>query len=497
MSDASQEIELKFLCDPADVDALLGAAPAGEDKVKELLSAYFDTPDEQLGKAGVSLRVRRSGDSRVQTYKRGAGLAREEHEAPVAGDEPDLSAAPFAGLISEAAAKKLQPAYCVQVRRRQRLLRQGEAEIELALDQGHIAADSASEAICELELELKAGAPAALFALARELSHAAPLYRSFDSKAAQGAMLRGGRLHAPRKSGRIRLAKDATAAEAFQAVARDALSQIAANARLLREGDSVDAVHQLRVGARRLRSTLKAFAPVVAPDPADETVPRLAEELKWLAGAAGTAREIDVFLADMVVPAAERTPPPAGLNALQGALKTAREAAYGKLAAAVGSSRFRALLIDADAFVETGGWLAASVQVDRPAAAYGAEVLKARRKKLLKAARDLAHADDEARHHTRIQGKKLRYTFEAFRPLYDAKAGDRFIDVLKDLQTVLGELNDIAVAQGLASDDLKLKGPALFAAGQIIGYGAAGRRRRIKAAGKLAKALEDARTPWG
>lgn len=496
MSDASQEIELKFLCDPADAEALLGAAPAGEDKVKELLSAYFDTPDEQLGKAGVSLRVRRSGDSWVQTYKRGGGLAREEHEAPVVGDEPDLSAPPFAGLIPSAVARKLQPAYCVQVRRRQRLVRQGESEIELALDQGHIAADKASEAICELELELKAGAPAALFELARELSQAAPLYRSFDTKAAQGAMLRGGRLHAPRKSGEVRLPRDATAADAFQAVARDALSQIAANARLLREGDSVDAVHQLRVGARRLRSTLKAFAPVVAPDPADETAPRLAEELRWLAGAAGTAREIDVFLAEMVSPAGEQTPQPTGFDALEGALKSARGAAYAKLAAAVGSSRFRALLIDAEAFVESGSWLAGSVHAGRPATEFGAEVLRRRRKKLLKAARDLAHADDEARHATRIQGKKLRYTFEAFRPLYDVKAGDRFMDVLKDLQTALGELNDIAVAQGLVTGDLKLKGPPLFAAGQIIGLGAARRPQLIKAAGKLANKLENTAPPW-
>jgi CHAD domain-containing protein len=172
-----------------------------------------------------------------------------------------------------------------------------------------------------------------------------------------------------------------------------------------------------------------------------------------------------------------------------------RAAAYGKLAAAVGSSRFRSLLLDADAFVETGAWLAASVLVDQPAAAYGAEVLKGRRRKLLKAARDLAHADDEARHHTRIQAKKLRYTFEAFRPLYDEKAGAKFMDALKDLQATLGDLNDLAVAAAL-STDLKLKGPALFAAGQVIGYGQAARPKLIKQAGKQAKALSEIDAPW-
>src|SRR5690606_20095851 len=160
MIDAAREIELKFVCDPADTDALLRAAPAnleGNDKEKELLSAYFDTPDGKLGEAGVSLRVRRSGDERVQTYKKGEGLSRAEHEAPVESDRPDLSLPPFSDLIPADAAEALQPAYCVKVKRRQRLVRRGGSEIELALDQGHIAADEASEAICELELELKSG----------------------------------------------------------------------------------------------------------------------------------------------------------------------------------------------------------------------------------------------------------------------------------------------------------------------------------------------------
>src|SRR6185503_14175741 len=79
----SREIELKFLCAPRDLSAVLAAAPEGDDDSRELISVYFDTPDLRLQKAGVSLRVRQSKAGRVLTMKRGDGLAREEYEAPL------------------------------------------------------------------------------------------------------------------------------------------------------------------------------------------------------------------------------------------------------------------------------------------------------------------------------------------------------------------------------------------------------------------------------
>jgi len=45
MSSADREIELKFTCGPADLAAVLAAAPAGDDETRELISVYFDTPD--------------------------------------------------------------------------------------------------------------------------------------------------------------------------------------------------------------------------------------------------------------------------------------------------------------------------------------------------------------------------------------------------------------------------------------------------------------------
>src|SRR6201992_314146 len=177
---ADREIEMKFACGPEDLAAVLASAPSGNNKPRELISVYFDTPDLALQKAGASLRVREHKGRRIQTLKRGQGLVREEHEAPIEGLAPDPALEPLPSLLPQGAS--LRPAFNVRVSRRQRTFRYRGAEIEMALDQGEVAGGERKSLICEVELELKSGPPVALFALARELSAAAPIYLAFDSK---------------------------------------------------------------------------------------------------------------------------------------------------------------------------------------------------------------------------------------------------------------------------------------------------------------------------
>ena len=211
MAPSTQETELKFLCDPADIGPLLGAAPQGPTEVRDLISTYFDTSDADLAAMGASLRVRQIGDAYVQTLKRGQGPVREEEEAELPGSGLDLAMPALKALLAGAKRRALAPCFSVGVSRTQRTVAHAAAQIELAIDQGEIAAGDRAKAICELELELKAGSPQALFDLARDLSKTAPLYLSFDSKAAQGQMLRNGMDHAPRRNGKLPLSPDLTA----------------------------------------------------------------------------------------------------------------------------------------------------------------------------------------------------------------------------------------------------------------------------------------------
>jgi len=476
-----EEIELKFQCAPEDLGRVLAAAPEGVEDCRELISVYFDTPDRDLQKAGASLRIRESEGRRVQTLKRGDGLARQEFEAPIAGDAPDPTLEPLPKLLPDGADTPLRPAFHVRVTRRQRLIRFDDAEIELALDQGEVRGGRRTSPISEIELELKSGAPRALFSLARRLSDAAPIYLSFASKSQRGQALVAGRpLHAHRRV-RAALSPDASAAAVFQAIGRSALESMAVNAELLRGRAEPDAVHQLRVSARTLRSALAIFHSVVA----DGGFEPAKDALRWIAGACDEARNLDVFAADTLGPALEQDPEAPGLAALAAAVAGARVRARADVAQAVGSARFRNLLIEVAGWVETGAWLQGEA-AQRPAADFAADALGARRKRLLQDGRDLADLEDAARHRLRIDAKKLRYAAEGFQGLFGRKAVDRFVSRLKALQDELGVLNDQATAGDLLLG-LALKSEAAFAGGVLIGRQAVDKPRHI---GRAAKALD-------
>ena len=496
---ADREIELKFACRAEDLAAILAAAPkgdpGGEDETRELISVYFDTPDLVLQKAGASLRVREHKGRRIQTLKRGQGLVREEHEAPIEGLAPDPALEPLPELLPQGSS--LRPAFNVRISRRQRTFRYQGAEIELALDQGEVSGGEQKRPICEVELELKSGPPSALFALARELGAAAPLYLAFDSKAARGqALVAGDAALVPHKGGKVELAHDATVGEAFQAVARQALAQIAANAALLREIPlsptfAPEAVHQLRIGARRLRSALSTFKDVLE----GEGLETAKADLKWLGARCGRARGLDVFAAETLAPAETGPTPPPGVERLRAALDVAREAAWAQASQACASERFRALMIDAAAWVETGGWRAGD-GAGKPVGPFAKAALKKRLKTLSKRGRDVAAVDDTARHHLRIEAKKLRYAAEGFASLYGEKPVHRYLRHLKELQEVLGALNDLATVEPLIAG-LALPSEAAFAAGELVGRKAAAKPALVAGAAKALDRLQAAPAFWG
>ncbi|HEY2357513.1 MAG TPA: CHAD domain-containing protein [Phenylobacterium sp.] len=488
MSDG-REIELKFLCAPEDLGAVLAAAPDGDEDCRELISVYFDTTDQTLQKAGVSLRVRESNGGRVQTLKRGEGLYREEHETPIAGNAPDPEIKPLRSLLPDGTS--LKPAFNVRVTRRQRLIRLGDAEIELAVDQGEVRGGRRSSPISEVELELKAGSPKALFDLARELSRAAPLHISFEGKAARGQALIAGAPLQVRMSDEIELPKTATAAEAFQANARSALSQIAANAEVLRAAPESEAVHQLRVGARRLRSLIATFSSVVG----DTAVAGVKSELRWLVADSNAARNLNVFAEAVRAEAHRVDPPPGGIMALADAVEAAARSAEAEVGLAVSSPRFRTLMLETTAWVETGDWLSASPAVAEPAIAFAERGLTKRRRKLLKLGRRLDEADDVGRHHVRIEAKKLRYAAEGLGGLFPPKAARHFVSRLKVVQDQLGALNDIATTKGLVAG-LALTQDAAFAAGELAGRGEATKPELIACAEKALGRLRKLKPFW-
>lgn len=437
-----EEVELKLLCDSADAEALMAAAPAGEDETRELVSVYFDTEDRALQKAGVSLRVRDGSGRHVQTLKRGEGLARREVEAEVPSFAPDPKMKALKPLLKAADDPALKPLFSVAVTRRQRLVQYAGATIEMAFDEGEVRAGRDVRPVHELELELKSGARPALFALALELGKAAPLYLSFETKSARGQRLAiGDEL----RGGAARLDKSATTQEAFQAIAGRALARMTAAAERVREAVAAEPVHQLRVAVRTLRSTL-ATHEAILNDGEDK---RLAADLKWLAKSCDATRDLDVFLGETLAPADAGAP---GLAELAETARAARETSAQTLLYAVSSQRFRDLALELARWLETGAWLDDPLTAKlrrKPARAFAADALARHRRRLLKKARGLAELEPEDRHKARIAAKKLRYAAEGAEALYPARRLESLIKPLKALQEALGQLNDIAAARSL------------------------------------------------
>lgn len=185
-----REIELKFLPARADLDALMAALPPGEATVRAMTAIYYDTADRWLARHGFGLRVRRTGDRRIQTLKSALGDdgGRDEWEWPVSTDDPEptLLADTPAALPAGAA---LVAQFTVSVSRRVRVVELVDACIEIALDDGEIEAGGRRETILELELELLSGASQALDRLADQLRAAVPLTPSTVTKAERGYRL--------------------------------------------------------------------------------------------------------------------------------------------------------------------------------------------------------------------------------------------------------------------------------------------------------------------
>ncbi|WP_454256485.1 CYTH domain-containing protein [Pseudomonas sp. Marseille-Q8238] len=167
----------------------------------ELFNQYFDTDDRQLSAARVALRLRRDGEQVIQTLKsRGqsvAGLSeRNEWDWYLPKAKLDLKKLTndcWPASLAELDKKQLKPIFTTDFVRQKAEIAWGRGKakvvIEAALDLGKVIAGEGEEEICELELELREGDPAALLELAAELAADLPLMPCDISKAERGYRL--------------------------------------------------------------------------------------------------------------------------------------------------------------------------------------------------------------------------------------------------------------------------------------------------------------------
>lgn len=460
---ASTEVELKLRVSPADY-ARLARHPAlqgGEaPEAHRLYAVYFDTAEHGLWRAGLALRVRRDGALWTQTLK-GAGSAeaglhrRIELEATVPGPRPDLDVygpGPWTErLVAALGGKPLRRVCVTRFTRSTRMLRRlPETLIEASLDRGEIRADGRREPLCELELELKAGPPVALYELALELLNAFPVAAEQRSKAERGYALQAAAAPAPAKGAAPALEPGMSVGAALSAIVASVLAHLQANEAGLKRHSDPEYVHQMRVALRRLRSAVSIFRPAL--DPARRE--RAMSEMRWLARALGAARDWDVFLGTACAELLQAFPEHPGLAHYVAHFRRQQRLARQRAQRAVGSVRYQRLVLELGAWLQSGQWSApdagdAAAVLEQRVETYAAEVLEARYSRLRKRGRHIARLTPEELHDLRIAAKKLRYATHFFAALYDAKAAHALLDRLARLQDALGAVNDAAIVQSL------------------------------------------------
>ena len=448
-----KEIELKLALPKTAVAALrrhpLLAAAEKCGNARTLVNTYFDTADLKLHARKIALRTRKQGRQMLQTVKCEAGSSgglssRPEWEQPFAG-RFDFSAIDDADLADRlrALADELVPVFTTRFRRESwRATPAPEVEILLVIDTGTIDAGARAAAICEVELELVRGRPAALIALASQLASDLPLIPADVSKAERGYRLFTDTAEAPVRAGKSPLQAHHSPLEAFRLLAGDCLHQWQTNALTACEQDDPEYIHQMRVALRRLRSLIKLFDPALP----NAFVNRWQEILRDTASDTGEARNFDVLVHDVLAPIEPGVlMSPTLLDALRAHAvaqrDTAREHVRARLTQPGVGWRMLEFAADLTALsgdaLDTAASLTAFAQLQLDA-------LRKRARKRFNAARQLTPTN---LHELRVSLKQLRYAVQFFEPLFDARALKPYGTALSRAQDQLGYVNDLDIAQ--------------------------------------------------
>jgi len=209
--------------------------------------------------------------------------------------------------------------------------------------------------------------------------------------------------------------------------------------------DATDAVHQMRVATRRLRSALAAFRPLFDRGITDP----LRDELQWLGGVLGAARDAEV-IRDHLRGMVEAEPAELVLGPVQAQIVTTLNGRYrtahDAVLAELDGQRYSTLLDDLDRLLSQPSW------TDAAAANADAALLPlvAKSWKRISRLHQVAEAEpdpvrrDPLLHEIRKAAKRARYAGEALAPTY-GKPAKRWAAAMEAIQGTLGAHQDTVV----------------------------------------------------
>jgi CHAD domain-containing protein len=291
---------------------------------------------------------------------------------------------------------------------------------------------------------------------------------------------------------------DQSVSEAFATILRHNFDYMLTWRDAARSWDDIEGVHQVRVSFRRMRSALTLFRNAV-PKEATEA---WGDEMRWIAGELGLARDLDVFISEGLDEAAARLPLDGGAR-LKTLAEERRAQVYAeRVGPMLDSERFQGFCVNFSGWVGARGWEQASLKAKQAKrlhsgiVGYARPLLDKQERRVLSAGTHVDREDAAAMHQLRIECKKLRYAAEFFRPLFDGM--DTFIGHMKGLQDLLGVMNDVAVTRQLLDDLLhdEREYEVLIYAGGMIGWRTCQFRHLLDRFEDYWEELVEAKHPW-
>lgn len=459
MTFGHREVERKYdVPEDAPVPPLLhvtGVADVADPVQHELGAVYFDTADLALAAAGVTLRRRTGGDDAGWHLKRPLEDGdREEVRLPLGRAVRTVPKALLGQVRVHVRDRPVTPIATVSTQREVHRLLDGDGAVLAELCDDIVTASTPSgprrqepdgtSTWREWEVELVSGDRGLLDAVEDVVRRAGAERSGGPSKLAR---VLDGRLPTPAGEQR-RPGRKGPATAVVQAHLREQVAELQARDPQVRR-DEHDGVHKMRVATRRLRSALATFRPLLDR----EVTEPLRNELTWLAGVLGQARDAEVMRdrlaallaaepADLVVGPVTRR--------LRRDLQESYRSAHRQVLQTLDSDRYFRLLDGLDALVE-------ELPTTGLAAQQAREVLPERvRREYKRLRRHVGAAEaagtpaerDERLHDVRKSAKRARYAGEALVEVFGRPA-EKFAKAAKGVQEVLGDHQDSVVARDL------------------------------------------------
>jgi CHAD domain-containing protein len=468
MREVERKLAVHGLFDLPDLSQIEDVNSVEEGSLQRLRATYYDTADLRLARNGITIRYRSGEDpGPIWTVKLpvdGAAYTRDEINVEGSGSAVPREASDL--VTAYARSEQLAPVTRIHTRRKRLNLLNGSGDAGTEVVDDEVSVVEGSRVVArfrELEVEDKGAGPQAVARVAAVLQEAGAVAGDSTPKALKALGARANAL--PDVVSPKKISPKQPAGRAVERSLESGIYRMVANDPGTRLG-SEEAVHQMRVAARRMRSDLRTLGPLV-----EEAWARsLVTELKWIADRLGEVRDLDVMQMRLRKAGGGMED---SLDSLFASMDAKHDVARANLLEALRSKRYVSLL---DRLVEAShDPVLTDAAEDQSCAEALPPLVRGAWQKLARRARSLRPGDpDDDFHRVRILAKRARYAAEAVAPSLGKKVGKQastFASRCADVQDVLGTLQDAVVSAGMVrhlAEEHHEDGPFNLALGRLL-----------------------------